>query len=333
MPITIQLTTPGGAENLSFVETPKRKPGEGEVMIRQTAIGLNYIDIYMRNGEYKLPEYPAVLGMEAAGVVEEVGEGVEHTEVGNRVFYISQTPGAYTEYRTLPESATVRLIDTIPEAVAAGVMLKAFTARFLTKYTYRVFEGSRILVHAAAGGAGSLVAQMAKAKGAIVIGTVGSDEKKTIALRNGCDYVINYRTENLVEMVNDITAGKGINTVYDSVGKDTFQQSIDCLMDMGLMVSYGQSSGAIPPIDLGILRPKSLFLTRPQLFTYIREGAEYVRGAMEIYDMIITGELKPEIGQTYRFKDIRKAHEDMESRRTKGSSVLIISKEAMHPKG
>ncbi len=328
----IQINQPGGVGVLSLVDALRPVLAKNEVLVRQTAVGVNFIDIYMRSGLYPLPSYPAVPGKEAAGVVEEIGEAVTRFSVGDRVCYVTENPGAYATYRAIPETALIPIPDSIPEAIAAGMLLQGLTARFLVKYTYRVKAESRVLVHAAAGGVGSMLVSWASHLGATVIGTAGSDDKIKIALEHGCAHVINYRTEDVAARVMEITEGKGVNVVYDGVGRDTFAASLDSLMELGLMVSFGQSSGAVAPFDLLLLKAKSLFLTRPQVFSYIRSEAEYITGILEVFDKLLSGILKPSIGQTYHFADAAKAHDDLENRRTTGSSVLIISEEALYPK-
>jgi NADPH2:quinone reductase len=259
----------GGPEVLRWDEYDPGQPGKGEVLLRQEAVGLNFIDVYHRTGLYPLPSLPAIPGMEGAGVVEAVGEGVSELIAGDRVAYAGLPPGAYAEVRIMPADRLVKLPESISTRQAASMMLQGMTARYLLHGCYQVTAGDRILIHAAAGGVGLIVCQWAKYIGATVIGTVGSPEKADLASGHGCDYPILYRDEDFVQRVKEITEGKGVDAVYDSVGQFTFMKSLDCLRPMGMMVSFGQSSGSIPPIDTGILAAKgSLFLTRPSLMAY-----------------------------------------------------------------
>ncbi len=322
---TIRINKAGGPEVLEWVETSLPEViGDDEVLIRQTAIGVNFIDVYHRSGLYPLKEYPSGIGIEGCGVVEKVGKNIKRLNIGDRVAYVGGELGAYSEYRVLHEKHLILLPDIIPDPHVASILLKGLTARFLVVNTYKVTDKTTILLHAAAGGVGVILSQWAKSEGATVIGTVGDEKKREIAKNFGCDYVINYKTENVVEAVQDITKGRGVNVAYDSVGKDTFKTSIDSLCELGLFVSYGQSSGSIPPFDLSILREKSLYLTRPQLFTYIRDEAEYQVTSLELFDKMVTGKVKPFIGQTYYLHDAASAHKDLESRKTTGATVLIV---------
>jgi NADPH2:quinone reductase len=323
MPHAIRIHETGGPEVMVWEEVDVGDPGPGQVRLRQTAVGLNFIDVYHRTGLYPLPELPAVLGREAAGEVDAVGAGVSGLAVGDRVAY-PIVAGSYCEMRLIDANAIVPLPDSISDQQAAAVMLKGMTVQYLLRRTYRVAEGDTILFHAASGGVGLIACQWAKHLGATVIGTVGSDEKADLARAHGCDHPVVYTRENLVERVRELTGGQGVPVVYDSVGRATFEDSLDCLKPMGLMVSFGQSSGAIPPIDLQILAHKgSLFLTRPTLMTYAARRDEMLAGARELFDVIERGAVKIEIGQTYALRDAAQAHRDLEARRTTGSTVLL----------
>jgi NADPH2:quinone reductase len=315
----------GGPEVLQWEEYDPGQPGSGEVRLRQEAVGLNFIDIYHRTGLYPLPSLPAIPGMEGAGVVEAVGEGVTEVAVGNRVAYAGMPPGAYAEVRLIPAHRLVTLPDTIATRQAAAMMLQGMTARYLLRGCYPVRAGSRILIHAAAGGVGLIVCQWAKHLGATVIGTVGSSEKGEIARGHGCDYPILYEREDLVARVRSITAGRGVDVVYDSVGQATFMKSLDCVKPMGTVVSFGQSSGPIPPFDLSILGAKgSLFLTRPSLMQYTAAREDLLAHARDLFEVVSKGAVKIEIQQTYPLEEAAQAHRDLESRRTTGSSILIV---------
>lgn len=319
----IRIHTPGGAQVLQLEEVETRQPGKGEVLLRQTAIGLNYIDVYHRTGLYPL-SYPTALGLEGAGVVEAVGEGVTRLKVGDRVAYGGGPVGAYAELRTLPETYLVQLPEAIKESTAAAVMVQGLTAQFLVRRTFPVQAGQFVLIHAAAGGVGVLLSQWAKHLGATVIGTVSTEEKAALAKENGCDHVILYTRENVTERVKEITSGQGVHVVYDSVGKDTFDISLDCLRPLGMVVSFGQASGPIPPFDILKLSQKgSLFVTRPSMMDYLRDPAEYHKSADELLALIATGNLKVHIGQTYALADTAQAHRDLEARKTTGATVLL----------
>lgn len=315
----------GGPEVLKFETVEVGDPGPGEVLLRQSAAGLNFIDTYQRTGLYPLPSFPAVLGMEGAGVVEAVGVGVTEVDIGDRVAY-SMAPGAYAEQRLVPAAVLVRLPDGISEDQGAAMMLKGCTAQYLIRRTYRIEAGDTILIHAAAGGVGLIVCQWAKHLGATVIGTAGGPDKVALAEAHGCDHAIDYTTEDFVERVGEITNGAGVPVVYDSVGRDTFLPSMDCLQPRGLLVSFGQSSGAIPPFDPGVLAQKgSLFLTRPTLGTYIATREELEATAGELFDVVVSGAVKIEVNQTYPLEDAATAHRDLEARKTTGSTVLRIA--------
>jgi NADPH:quinone reductase len=320
----IRIHETGGPEVLRWENIEVGKPGRGEVRLRHTAVGLNYIDVYHRSGLYPI-QLPATPGLEAAGVVDEVGAGVTDLAAGDRVAYASPPMGAYAEARLMPADRLIKLPDGISDKQAAAMMLRGMTARYLLRETYRVKRGDRVLVHAAAGGVGLIVCQWAKHLGAMVIGTVGSEEKAALAKAHGCDYPIVYTREDFVARVNEITEGGKVNVVYDSVGKDTFMKSLDCLKPMGMMVSFGQSSGAMSPLDLGVLSAKgSLFLTRPTIMTYTQRREDLVANARELFEVVSQGYVKIEIGQTYPLKDAAAAHRDLEARKTTGSTVLTV---------
>lgn len=323
----VLVRAPGGPEAMEFAEIEVGAPGPGEVLIRHHAIGLNYIDVYHRSGVYPLA-MPAQLGMEGAGVIEAVGEGVTHLAVGDRAAYASQPAGAYATARVLPARSVVRLPDAIDFATGAAMMLKGLTVQYLLRKTLPVGglqPGDHILFHAAAGGVGLIACQWAKALGLKVIATAGSDEKCALALANGATYAINYRREDFVARVREITEGRGLKVVYDSVGKDTFEGSLDCLAPLGLMVVFGNASGKVPPLDTGVLATKgSLYLTRPTLFAHLatREGSQQM--ADELFGVVASGQVKIHIAQRYALADVAQAHRDLEARTTTGSSVLLV---------
>jgi NADPH2:quinone reductase len=325
MPKAILITEPGGPEKLQWKDIPMPEPGSGEVLVRQIAAGLNFIDVYHRTGFYSLPEYPAIIGMEGAGVVEKLGPDCTFFKVGDRVAYGVGPMGAYAEYRTMSEMKIVRLPDEISTEIAAAAMLKGLTAHFLVRRTFIVNQNHTILVHAAAGGVGLLICQWAKYLGARVIGTVGSEEKAALAKANGCDFPILYKTENVLQRVRDITNGQGVNTVYDAIGKDTYTLSLDCLMRFGLFVSYGQASGPVPLIDSQELSKRgSLFFTRPSLMHYKEDHQEYLMSVAELFDLMVQGAIKVNVGQTYYLSDAASAHRDLEAGKTTGSTLLMV---------
>ncbi|MFQ6024105.1 MAG: quinone oxidoreductase [Acidiferrobacterales bacterium] len=314
----------GGPEVLRWEEVELAQPSSGEVLVRQAAIGLNYIDVYFRSGVYPAPQLPLVPGMEAAGTVLAVGPGVVDLQVGDRVAYGVGAMGAYAEERLVPADKLVRVPDGIDEQTAAAMMLKGMTAQYLLRRVYKVKPGDTILFHAAAGGVGSIACQWAKHLGATVIGTVSSEEKAKLAADHGCDHPVIYTKEDFVERVREITNGEGVPVVYDSVGKDTFMQSLDCLRPFGMMVSFGQSSGVVPPLNIGILSQKgSLFLTRPTLITYGAKREDMVAMSQDLFDVVGRGAVRIEINQTYPLKDAAEAHRALEARKTTGSTVLI----------
>ncbi len=320
----IRIFETGGSDVLRWRDVDVAAPGRGEVRLRQTAVGLNYIDVYHRSGLYPLAELPAVIGMEGAGVVEDLGPETAGFEVGRRVAYAGLPPGAYAEERVIPAHRLIALPDGIDDRQAAAMMLKGMTAHYLIRRTYRVQKGDTILVHAAAGGVGSILCQWAKHLGATVIGTVGSDEKADLAGANGCDHTIVYSRENFPERISEITGGGGVAAVYDSVGRATFEGSLDCLRPLGVMVSFGSASGPVAPFDPAILAAKgSLFLTRPTLMTYTAKRQDLVAAAEELFDVVLSGQVKIAIHQTYPLAEAAQAHLDLEARKTIGSTVLI----------
>lgn len=321
----MRIHAPGGPEALRWEEVALGDPGQGEVRLRHTAIGVNFIDIYHRTGLYPL-EYPAIPGVEGVGVVERSGPGAAQFSPGDRVAYATAPSGAYATHRNIPEKLLVKLPDTIDDRTAAAVMLKGLTAHYLIQRTFIPRAGNTLLIHAAAGGVGLLLCQWAKHLGAVVIGTVGSAEKAAIAKEHGCDHVINYREEDFVARVKDITSGGKVNVVYDSVGKDTFMGSLDCLMHFGLMVSYGQSSGPVPPLDIALLAKKgSLFLTRPTLFHYKKDHAELLISASQLFELVGKKILNVRLGRTYPLAEAAKAQREIESRQTVGSTILTVA--------
>ncbi len=320
----IRIHRTGGPEVMVWEQIDLGRPGPGEVRVRHTAIGLNYIDTYHRSGLYPLNALPAVLGREAAGIVAEVGKGVSEFAEGDRVAYALASSGSYAEEALVAADRLLALPDGIDDRVAAAMMLKGLTAHYLLRRTFRVEPGHTILFHAAAGGVGLIACQWAKDLGATVIGTVGSPEKAELARAHGCDHAIVYTKENFAERVREITDGRGVPVVYDSVGKDTFESSLDSLAPLGLMVSYGNASGPVPPFSLLELSNKgSLFLTRPTLATYVARRRDLEKAAEELFDAVLRGAVKVEVRQTYALRDAADAHRDLEARKTTGSTVLI----------
>ncbi len=319
----IQIDTQGGPEVMQYRDVDLRAPNAGEITLRHTAIGVNYIDTYHRSGLYPV-KLPSGLGMEAAGIVEAIGEGVSSFKIGDRVAYGSGPIGAYAEAANVAAARAVKLPDGVPDEVAAAMMLKGMTAQFLLRQTYVVKPGDTILWHAAAGGVGQIATQWAKHLGATVIGTVGSDGKAAIARANGCDHVLNYRNEDVPARVGEITKGKKLPVVYDGVGKDTFVMSLDCLAPRGLLASFGNASGPVTDVNLGILALKgSLYVTRPTMFHYAITDADFRAVAKDLFDVVAGGHIKVEIGQRYKLADAAQAHIDLESRKTTGATVLI----------
>jgi NADPH2:quinone reductase len=315
----------GGPEVLQWEPHEAGQPKAEEVLIRHEAVGLNFIDVYHRTGLYPLAALPAVIGMEGAGVVEAVGEGVADLQPGDRVAYAGNPPGAYAEQRVIPAHRLVKVPEDIDLKTAAAMMLRGMTARYLLKGCFPVGQGTKLLIHAAAGGVGGMVCQWAKSLGAMVIGTVGSEEKAALAKQNGCEFPVLYTRADWPQTVRAITDGQGVDVVYDSVGQATFMGSLDCLRPMGMMVSFGQSSGSIPPVNLGILAQKGcLFLTRPSLMTYTAKREDLLAHARDLFDVVAKGTVRIHIGQTYALKEVAQAHRDLEGRKTTGTTVLTI---------
>jgi NADPH2:quinone reductase len=322
MPRAMRVHETGGPEKLTWEEVEVGTPGPGQVRVRNTAIGLNFIDTYQRSGLYPMP-LPFIAGSEGAGVVEAVGPKVKEFKVGDRVAYANPI-GAYAEVLLRPAEKLVKIPAGVDDRTAAAMMLKGLTAQYLIRRTYRVKKGDTILMHAAAGGVGQILCQWAKHLGATVIGTVGSDEKAALAKKAGCKHVIVTARENFVERVKEITRGKGVPVVYDGVGKDTFMGSLDCLSPLGMMVSFGNASGAVTQFNPGILAQKgSLFLTRPTLATYTATREDLVKAARELFSVVKSGKVKIAINQTYPLSEAAQAHRDLEARKTTGSTVLL----------
>jgi NADPH2:quinone reductase len=320
----IRIHEAGGPETLRFEQVEVGEPGPGQVRLRQTAVGLNFIDVYFRTGLYPAPSLPFTPGLEGAGVVEAVGEGVGEVTVGDRVAYASPPIGGYAEVRLMQADRLVRLPDGIADQQAAAMMLKGMTAQYLLRRTFPVQAGQTILFHAAAGGVGLIACQWAKHLGARVIGTVGSEAKAELARAHGCDMPIRYDREDVVSRVRELTDGKGVPVVYDSVGQSTFEQSLDCLAPRGMLVTFGQSSGNIPPLNLGILSQKgSLYVTRPTLMTYNAARDDLVASAEELFGVVQSGAVTIKINQTFALRDAADAHRALEGRRTTGSTVLL----------
>ncbi len=319
----IRIHEPGGPEVLKYEDVDVGAPGPGEVRIRQTAVGLNFVDVYQRSGLYPVKDLPAVIGMEAAGVIEEVGSDVSGFKLGDRVAY-TMGLGAYAQERVMGTERLVPLPDGIDDRQAAAMMLQGTTAHYLIHRTYKVQKGDTILVYAAAGGVGLILCQWAKHLGATVIGCVGSEEKAELAKANGCDHPILYRDENVPERVRKLTNGDGVQVVYDGVGKETFNDSLDCLRPFGLMVSFGNASGPLEPLNPAILGPKgSLYLTRTTLATHTATRELLMDGANALFDVVTKGHVKIAINQTYPLHETAQAHRDLEARKTTGSTVLI----------
>ena len=323
MPQAIRIHQTGGPEVLCWEEVDLPAPAAGEATVRHHAVGLNFIDTYHRTGLYPLP-LPSGLGLEGAGVVEAVGAGVNEVKVGDRVAYAGGPVGAYAEARNIPAHRLLKLPDAIDFKTAAAMMLQGLTAAYLLRRTYRVQPGDAVLIHAAAGGVGLIACQWAKALGATVIGTVGSKAKGELAKAHGCDHVINYSTENFTARVREITGGEGVPVVYDGVGKDTFMGSLDSLRPLGMMVSYGNASGPVPPFDLLLLSQKgSLFITRPTVAHYTGKRSELEALGAELFAVVAAGQVRIEINQTYALANAAQAHRDLEARRTTGSTILL----------
>jgi NADPH2:quinone reductase len=323
MPKAIRIQQQGGPDVLKWEDVQVGDPGPGEARVRHKACGLNFLDVYQRSGLYKIA-LPSGMGNEGAGVVEAVGAGVTQLKPGDRVAYAGGAPGAYSEVRTMPAERLVVLPEGISFETAAAMMLKGMTAQYLLRRTYKVQSGETVLLHAAAGGVGLIACQWLKALGATVIGTAGSEEKCALAKAHGAHHCIDYRKENFVERVKALTGGKGVPVVYDSVGKDTFTGSLDCLQPRGLMVSFGNSSGAVPPFELGVLSQKgSLYVTRPTLATYIAARADLVKRSTDLFNVVKSGAVKIETTARYKLDEAANAHRDLEGRKTTGSVILV----------
>jgi len=320
----IRIYETGGPEVMRWEDVDPGKPEPGEALVRHEAVGLNFIDVYHRTGLYPLPALPATPGMEGSGIVEEIGEGVAEVAVGDRVAYAGIPPGAYAQVRRVPAHRLVQLPEKISFQQGAAMMLQGMTARYLLQGCYDVKKGDTILIHAAAGGVGSIVCQWAKHLGATVIGTVGSPAKAELARAHGCDHPILYNDEDFTARTKEIAGGNGVDVVYDSVGQATFMQSLDCLRPMGMMVSFGQASGSVPPLDLGELAARgSLFLTRPSLMAYTAAREDLLNHAGDLFEVVQSGAVKIEVNQTYPLAEVSRAHRDLEARKTTGSTILI----------
>jgi len=324
MPYAIRIYQTGSPSVLRWEAFDPGAPGAGEVLLRHKAVGLNFIDVYHRTGLYPLPALPVTPGIEGAGVVEALGEGVREVAVGDRVAYAGGPPGAYAEVRRIPAHRLVQLPDAIGFEQGAAMMLQGMTARYLLHGCYPVKAGDTILVHAAAGGVGLLLCQWARHLGATVIGTLGSPEKAALAQANGCQHPILYGSEDFVARVREITAGGGVDVVYDSVGQPTFLKSLECLRPMGTMVSFGQAGGAVAPIEIGLLAQRgSLFLTRPSLMTYTARREDLLAHASDLFDVVASGAVRIHIGQRFPLAEAARAHAELEGRRTVGASILL----------
>jgi len=326
MNMAVQIARPGGPEQMELVELAVGAPGPGEVRIRHQAVGLNYIDVYQRSGLYPL-ELPLRLGMEGAGVIEAVGPGVEHLQVGDRAAYTSNPPGSYCEERVMPADRVCRLPDDISFETGAAMMLKGLTAQYLLKKVRPVEglePGDFVLFHAAAGGVGLIACQWARALGLQLIATAGSDEKCQLALDNGAAHAINYRRENFAERVREITAGAGVKVVYDSVGKDTWEGSLQCLRTFGLMVCFGNASGPVPSFAPSLLAARSLYVTRQTVYNHIATRASCQAMADDLFAVVQSGAVKIHIAQRYALRDVQQAHRDLEARKTTGSTILTL---------
>ena len=323
----IRIERNGGPEELQLVDVTVGEPGPGEIRIRHKAVGLNFIDVYQRSGVYALP-MPLQLGMEASGVVEAVGSGVTHLKAGDRAAYASQPPGSYCELRVMPAKCVCKLPDAISFDTGAAMMLKGLTAQYLLKRTQPqggLQPGDFVLFHAAAGGVGLIACQWARAMGLQLIGTAGSDAKCALAKAHGAARVINYTTEDFLARVKEITGGKGVKVVYDSVGKDTWDKSLDCLAPFGLMASFGNASGVVPPFAPGILGAKgSIYVTRQTLFTHIATRESTQAMADDLFDVVTSGKVTIRIDQRYRLEDVQQAHRDLEARKTTGCTILTL---------
>ena len=326
MPIAVQIQRQGGVDEMNLVDLPVGEPGPGQIRIRHQAIGLNFIDVYQRSGVYALPT-PLTLGMEGAGIVEAVGAGVTHLKAGDRAAYAGNPPGSYSEVRVLPALTVCKLPDDISFETGAAMMLKGLTAQYLLRKTLPVeglHAGDFILWHAAAGGVGLIACQWARALGYQLIATAGSEEKCALALANGAQHAINYRAEDFAARVKDITDGQGVKVVYDSVGKDTWEKSLECLRPFGLMASFGNASGPVPPFAPAVLAPKCLYVTRATLFTHIAVRERCQAMADELFEVVRSGKVKIHIDQRFPLAEVRAAHQALEARQTTGSTILTL---------
>ena len=322
---SVHIETPGGPGVMSFVSKSLMKPNKNEVTIQHKAIGLNFIDIYHRKGIYPL-SMPTGLGMEASGIILDVGENVRHLKVGNRVAYASTPLGAYCEARTIQAAQVCKLPDAISFEEGAAMMLKGLTVQYLFHKTTPLSSGDTVLFHAAAGGVGLIACQWAKSEGINLIGTVGTEEKRNLALEHGASHVINYNTENFVQKCREITDGEGVPVVMDAIGKDTFEKSLDCLKPLGMMISFGNTSGKVPPVDIGLLQAKgSLKLTRPTLFNpHLETHKSCQEMSKVLFEKVLSNHLKIKIGQTFKFETIIEAHKALEAGKTIGSTVITL---------
>ena len=319
----VRVHAPGGPEVLRYEDVPDPRPQAGEAVVRVEAAGVNFIDVYHRTGLYKLP-LPSGIGLEAAGLVEKIGPGVTDVKPGDRVAYASGSIGAYAEARLYPADRAVKLPEGISDRLGAAMMLQGMTVEYLVRRTFPVKAGQTVLLHAAAGGIGLIASQWLKHIGAIVIGTAGSPEKIALAKAHGCDHVLDSRKDDIAKRVRELTGGKGVPVVYDGVGKDTFQASLDSLSPRGMLVSFGNASGPVPPFDPIILSAKgSLYFTRPSLMAYVATREELVESAQALFDVVLKGAVKIEIHQTYPLKEAAQAHRDLEARKTTGSTILL----------
>ena len=319
----IRIHETGGPDKFKWEEVEVGEPGKGEILLRQTAVGLNFIDVYHRTGLYKVP-LPSGIGSEGAGVVEKVGPGVTELKPGDRVAYASGPLGSYAEARLYPAERAIKLPDGISDRQAGAMMLQGMTVEYLVRRTYPVKAGQTVLLHAAAGGVGLIASQWLKHIGATVIGTAGGPEKMALAKAHGCDHVIDYHKEDVAKRVRELTGGKGVPVAYDSVGKDTFQATLDSLSPRGMFVSFGNSSGPVPAFEPIILSAKgSLYITRPTLMAYVATREDLVQSATALFDVVLKGAVKIEINQTYPLKEAAQAHRDLEARKTTGSTILL----------
>jgi NADPH:quinone reductase len=323
MSMAIRVHAIGGPEVLQWEDVPVEEPGPGQIRLRHSFVGLNFIDVYHRTGVYKQP-LPLTLGMEGAGVVTAVGAGVTDLRAGDRVAYAGGAPGAYAEERIYPADRAVLLPAEVEERKAAAIMLKGMTAQYLLRQTIRIERGDTILFHAAAGGVGLIACQWAKHLGATVIGTVGNEEKARLAAAHGCDHVIVHGRDDLVARVKELTGGKGVRVVYDSIGKDTFAQSLECLQMRGLLALFGQSSGLVPSFDPSALAKNCLYLTRPSLFGYTATRAELLATANDLFAVVASGAVKINVPQSFPLREAAAAHRALEGRKTVGSTVLVV---------